>query len=145
MVRIPTILLVDDNPGDLALTKEAFHECGLVAHFQTASDGIEAMAVLDKTGIHVDAVTPDFILLDLNLPRMSGREVLGYIKQSERLRHIPTVILSTSTRRQDIEQCYELSANSYIVKPVQWSQFLTIVRSLESHWLSLATLPSTSA
>ena len=145
MERTPTILLVDDNPGDLALTQEAFHECGLSANFQTAGDGVEAVAMLSRSGAHIDAVTPDFILLDLNLPRMSGREVLAFIKQDERLRRIPTIILSTSSRQQDIEQCYELCANTYIVKPVQWSQFLAIVRSFESYWFSVATLPSTTA
>ena len=144
MERIPTILLVDDNPGDLALTQEAFHECGLIANFQTACDGLEALALLSKTGVHATAATPDLILLDLNLPRMSGREVLTYIKRNERLRRIPTIILTTSSRQQDIEQCYELCANTYIVKPVHWSQFLALVRSLESYWLSVATLPSTT-
>jgi CheY-like chemotaxis protein len=142
MERIPTILLVDDNPGDIALTQEAFNECGLSANFLTASDGFEAIALLSKAGLHAHAVAPDFILLDLNLPRMSGREVLSFIKQHERLKRIPTVILSTSSRRQDIEQCYELCANTYIVKPVQWAQFLAIVRSFETYWFSVATLPS---
>ncbi|HZW48198.1 MAG TPA: response regulator [Microvirga sp.] len=145
MERIPTILLVDDNPGDIALTQEAFQECGLSANFLTASDGLEALALLSKSGIHAEVATPDFILLDLNLPRMSGREVLSYIKQSDRLKRIPTIILSTSSRQQDIEQCYELCANTYIVKPVQWSQFLAIVRSFEAYWFSVATLPSTTA
>lgn len=145
MQHVPNILLVDDNPGDIALTREAFAEIGLAARFQTAGDGAEAIALLAKTGAYAGAETPDFILLDLNLPRIDGREVLAYIKRHERLKRIPVVILSTSARQQDIEACYELSANTYIIKPVQWTQFLAIVRSFEAYWFSVAALPTADA
>lgn len=143
MKREPVILLVDDNPGDIHLTQEAFRENGHRPHFLIADSGTDALGVLRKEGAHGTAPTPDFILLDLNLPRMDGRELLRLIKGDEQLRRIPTVILTTSNRRQDIEQCYGLFANTYIVKPVHWDQFLKIVKSLEHYWFNVAALPAT--
>jgi len=135
-------MLVDDNPGDIHLTQEAFRECGLQAHFVVAMQGEEAMQILSRTGVHAESPIPDFILLDLNLPKVDGREVLAHIKRSETLRRIPTVILTTSNRRQDIEYCYSLFANTYIVKPVQWDQFVILVRTLCQYWFNTASLPS---
>ncbi len=142
MKREPVILLIDDNPGDIHLTQEAFREIGHRARFLVAENGADALDMLRKQGEHAATPTPDFILLDLNLPRMDGRELLRAIKGDELLRRIPTVILTTSNRRQDVEQCYALFANSYIVKPVQWDQFLKIVKSLEHYWFNVASLPT---
>jgi len=137
------ILLVDDNPGDIHLTLEAFQETGMQADFSVARNGTVAMAILRKEGEHSGLRAPDLIILDLNLPGIGGRELLAYVKGTEVLKRIPTIILTTSNRTQDVELCYGLYANSYIVKPVKWDQFLVIVKALKEYWFSTALLPST--
>ncbi len=134
--RRTNVLLVDDNPADIELTREAFAESGLVAEFLALNDGMEALHYLNST-----PSTPDFILLDLNMPRMDGRQLLARIKADERLRSIPTVILTTSSRHEDISRCYELSANSYLVKPAKWEEFLTMIRGVTKYWFGAASLP----
>jgi two-component system, chemotaxis family, response regulator Rcp1 len=139
--RIPRILLVDDNAGDVDLTQEAFRECSVHAHFYIAGDGQEALQFLLREGPFHEAPTPDLIILDLNLPRLSGREVLERIKATPELRRIPIVVLSTSSSAKDIHACYDLMANTYIVKPTQWEDLLRIVRTLEQYWFGTAVLP----
>lgn len=141
MDRTPRILLVEDNPADVDLAQEAFRECGVRAHFYIASDGAEAWDLLSRTAPYADVPRPDFIILDLNLPKVNGREVLARIKSDPSLRMIPTIILTTSNRRQDIQACYDLFANSYIVKPSTWDEFLVAIRSLEHYWFHTAALP----
>ncbi len=141
MDRTPRILLVEDNPADVDLAQEAFRECGIRAHFYIAQDGQEAWDLLTNSGPYGDVRAPDFIILDLNLPRLHGRDLLARIKSHERLRRIPTIILTTSNRQQDIEACYDLLANTYIVKPPRWDEFLGMIRSIDQYWLHTAQLP----
>jgi two-component system, chemotaxis family, response regulator Rcp1 len=142
MDRIPRILLVEDNPADVDLAQEAFRECGMRAHFYIVGDGQEAWDLLTRCGPYAGVARPDFIILDLNLPRMSGRELLARIKADAELRPLPVIVLTTSSRRQDIDACYDLLANSYIVKPATWDAFLAAIRSLEQYWFHTAELPS---
>lgn len=135
------VLLVEDSPGDVRLTKEAFREANGAIHLHVASDGIEAMAFLTHQGIHADAPRPDFILLDLNLPKMDGREVLATIKSDDSLKTIPTIILTTSDAEADILKSYELQANCYLTKPVQLGEFEEVVKSINDFWLLRAQLP----
>jgi chemotaxis family two-component system response regulator Rcp1 len=135
------ILLVEDNPGDVRLTIEGLKEGKVRNNLRIASDGVEAMAFLRREGQHSDAARPDLILLDLNLPRMDGREVLSAIKSDPRFRTIPVVVLTTSRAEQDVLRSYELQANCYITKPVDLEQFLTVVKSIEDFWLTIVTLP----
>lgn len=137
------VLLVEDSPGDVRLTREAFRDANLRIRLHVASDGVEAMAFLRRDGPHQDAPRPDFILLDLNLPRMDGREVLALIKEDASLRTIPTVILTTSEAETDILMSYELRANSYLSKPVQLDKFELLVKSINDFWLTKAKLPQT--
>ena len=130
------ILLVEDNPADVRLTVEALKEARVRNRLHVARDGVEAMAMLRSDA----APRPDLILLDLNLPRKDGREVLQEIKQDEALRHIPVVILTTSQAEQDILQCYRLRANAFITKPVEIDQFFHVVRSMEQFWLEVVKL-----
>jgi len=136
------ILLVEDNQGDVLLTREAFKEAKVLNHLSVVSDGVEALAYLRREGSFSDSVRPDLILLDLNLPRKGGREVLAELKGDERLRGIPVVVLTTSQAEEDIAQAYRAQANCYISKPVDLDQFVRAVRSIESFWLTLAKLPS---
>ena len=136
------ILLVEDNPGDVRLTVEALKEDKLHNSLHVVKDGIEAMAFLHQKGEYADAPRPDLILLDLNLPKKDGREVLGEIKADERLKRIPVVILTTSQAEEDILKTYELHANCYITKPVNLEQFIKVVRSIEEFWLTVVRLPS---
>jgi CheY-like chemotaxis protein len=136
------ILLVEDNPGDVRLTVEALREAKVHNHLSVANDGVEALAFLRRAGKYADAPRPDLILLDLNLPKKDGREVLSEIKADAALRTIPVVILTTSTAEQDILKSYDLHANCYITKPVDLDQFITVVQSVESFWFSIVTLPS---
>lgn len=136
------VLLVEDSPGDVRLTREAFREANPRVTLHVAIDGVDAMAFLDQEGRHADAPRPDLILLDLNLPRMDGREVLARIKADESLRTIPTVILSTSDSHADIARSYELQANSYLSKPVQLEKFESLIRSIDDFWLTKAKLPA---
>jgi two-component system response regulator len=132
------ILLVEDNPADVRLTQEAFRDARVPNRLHVARDGVEALSMLrDTTGA---VPRPDLILLDLNLPRKDGREVLQQIKQDEALRHIPVVILSTSQAEQDIARSYRLGANAFVTKPVDVDQFFQVIRSLEQFWLDTARL-----
>jgi two-component system, chemotaxis family, response regulator Rcp1 len=135
------VLLVEDSPGDVRLTQEAFRDANKSIHLQVAFDGVEAMALLRRKGIHANAPRPDLILLDLNLPKMDGREVLTQIKADDSLKTIPTVILTTSEAEADIVQSYQLQANCYLAKPVQFDEFATLVRSINDFWLTKVKLP----
>ena len=135
------VLLVEDNPGDVRLTQEAFKEAKVLNHLSVVGDGVQALAFLRREGDHTEAPRPDLILLDLNLPKKDGREVLEEIKADERLRRIPVVILTTSSAQQDILKSYDLHANSYITKPVDLDQFVTVVKSIEDFWLTIVKLP----
>ncbi len=135
------ILLVEDNPGDVRLTQEAMKEGKVLNNLSVVNDGIEALAFLRREGPYADAPRPDLILLDLNLPRMSGKEVLAEIKADDRFKCIPVVVLTTSQAEQDILTTYELHANCFITKPVALDDFLAVVRSIEDFWLTVVTLP----
>jgi two-component system, chemotaxis family, response regulator Rcp1 len=135
------VLLVEDSPGDVRLTQEAFRDANMSIHLHVAADGVEAMTFLRREGIHAKAPRPDFILLDLNLPKMDGREVLAHIKEDESLQTIPTVILTTSEAEVDIVKSYQLRANCYLCKPVQLIEFENLVKSINSFWLTQAKLP----
>jgi chemotaxis family two-component system response regulator Rcp1 len=135
------ILLVEDNPGDVRLTIEALRVSKLHNQLNVARDGVEALAFLRREGAFSDAVRPDLIVLDLNLPKKGGREVLAEIKADAALRTIPVVILTTSRAEQDVLRSYELQANCYITKPVDLEQFMTVVKSIEDFWLTIVTLP----
>jgi chemotaxis family two-component system response regulator Rcp1 len=135
------VLLVEDSPGDVRLTQEAFRDANTSIHLHVASDGVEAMAFLRREGTYVHASRPDFILLDLNLPKMDGREVLAHIKQDDSLKMIPTVILTTSDAEADIMKCYQLHANCYLKKPVQLDAFELLMKSINDFWLTRVELP----
>ena len=135
------VLLVEDSPGDVRLTREALKDAKVHISLHVATDGIEAMAYLERTGKHADAPRPDLILLDLNLPRKDGREVLKEVKESPSLRTIPVVILTTSSSDADVLQSYQLHANCYISKPVDLDGFLKVVQSIDNFWLSVVKLP----
>jgi len=135
------VLLVEDSPGDVRLTKEALRDANRAIHLHVALDGIEAMAFLKREGSHGRAPRPDLILLDLNLPKMDGREVLAQIKADERLRTIPTIILTTSEAEADITKSYQLQANCFLSKPVQLEAFESLVKSINDFWLKKAKLP----
>jgi two-component system, chemotaxis family, response regulator Rcp1 len=134
------ILLVEDNPGDVRLTLEALRDARVQNHVSVAQDGVEAMAFLRKEGSYGQAPFPDLILLDLNLPKMSGQEVLEEIKVDSGLKHIPVVILTTSQAERDIRECYRLSANAFVTKPVDLEQFFGVVQSIEQFWLGIVKL-----
>jgi two-component system, chemotaxis family, response regulator Rcp1 len=140
-----TVLLVEDSPGDVRLTQEAFHDADPSIELHVATDGVEAMAFLRRQGIHAKATRPDFILLDLNLPRMDGREVLALIKGDDDLKTIPTVILTTSDAEADILTSYQLRANCYLSKPVQLEEFEGLVKSINDFWLTTVKLPLQAA
>jgi two-component system, chemotaxis family, response regulator Rcp1 len=135
------ILLVEDNPGDVRLTVEGLNEGKVRNNMHVAKDGVEALAFLRAEGQYADAVRPDLILLDLNLPRKDGREVLADIKADPNLKTIPVVVLTTSRAEQDVLHSYELQANCYITKPVDLEQFIHVVKSIEDFWLTVVTLP----
>lgn len=140
-LRSLNVLLVEDSPGDVRLTQEAFREVNMAVHLHVASDGVEAMAFLRREGAYAGAPRPDLVLLDLNLPKMDGREVLAHIKQDEGLATIPTVILTTSQAEADIAKSYKLHANCYLSKPAQLDEFEALVKSINDFWLVKATLP----
>ena len=142
LTRPIEILLVEDSPSDTRLTVEAMKEGKIANHLRHVEDGEEAMAFLRRRGAYSDAPRPDLILLDRNLPRKDGREVLAELKQDPRLRTIPVVVLTTSRAEQDVLRSYELHANCYITKPVDFQQFLGVVKSIEQFWLTVVTLPS---
>jgi CheY-like chemotaxis protein len=135
------ILLVEDNAGDVRLTMEALKDGKVLNHLSVAQDGEEALAFLHKEGPYANAPCPDLILLDLNLPKKDGREVLLEIKNDEPLKHIPVVVLTTSNADKDILRTYELHANCYITKPVDFEQFTKVVKSIEDFWLTIVKLP----
>jgi chemotaxis family two-component system response regulator Rcp1 len=135
------ILLVEDNPGDVRLTIEALKDAKVLNKLSVAEDGVDAMAFLRKEGKYRDVTRPDLILLDLNLPKKDGREVLAEIKADDNLKRIPVVVLTTSQAEQDIIKSYNLHANCFITKPVDLDQFLTVVKSIEDFWLTLVKLP----
>jgi chemotaxis family two-component system response regulator Rcp1 len=135
------VLLVEDNPGDVRLTREALKEGKVRNNLSVARDGVEALAFLRREGEHAAAPRPDVILLDLNLPRKDGREVLEEIKADPSLRSIPVVILTSSEAERDIVQAYALHANCYITKPVDLDQFITVVKSIEDFWFTIVKLP----
>jgi len=137
------ILLVEDNPGDARLAQEALYESKFRNNLHTVPDGVEAMDFLHKKGKYADAKTPDLILLDLNLPRKDGREVLAEIKEEEHLKMIPVVILTTSSSEEDILKTYNLHANCYITKPIDLDQFMKVVKSIEDFWITIVRLPTT--
>jgi chemotaxis family two-component system response regulator Rcp1 len=135
------ILMVEDNPGDVRLTVEALKEGKVRNNLHTVEDGVEAMAFLRRKGRYAEAVRPDLILLDLNLPKKNGREVLAEIKEDPDLKRIPVVILTVSQAEQDIVKSYNLHANCYVTKPVDLDQFLEMVKSIENFWLTVVMLP----
>jgi chemotaxis family two-component system response regulator Rcp1 len=135
------VLLVEDSPGDVRLTQEAFREANGSIRLHVASDGVEAMAFVKREGAYAHAPRPDLILLDLNLPKMDGREVLGHIKEDDSLKKIPTVILTTSESEVDIMRSYQLQANCYLSKPVQLDAFEGLVKSINDFWLTRVKLP----
>jgi CheY-like chemotaxis protein len=136
------VLLVEDSPGDVRLTREAFRDADPSIHLHVAHDGVEAMAFLNREGMYAGAPLPDLILLDLNLPKMDGREVLALIKENDDLKIIPTVILTTSDAEVDIVKSYQLQANCYLNKPVQLEAFEKLVGTINEFWLSSAKLPN---
>lgn len=142
MGRPVEILLVEDNPGDVRLTIEALRDGKVRNNLQVASDGVLAMAYLRREAQFANVSRPDLILLDLNLPRKDGRQVLAEIKADPELRTIPVVVLTTSQSEQDVLQSYELQANCYITKPVDLEQFIHVVRSIQDFWLTIVTLPN---
>ena len=137
------ILLVEDNPGDARLTLEAFKKGRVINNLKVIGDGVEALAYLRRQGPYANSILPDLILLDLNLPKMDGRELLAEIKADVRLNKIPVVVLTTSDAEEDISRAYSQHANCYITKPVDLDQFLRVVQSIENFWLSLVRLPHT--
>ncbi len=136
------ILLVEDSPGDARLAREALQDSKITNEIYHVGDGVEAMAFLRKEGEYKDEVRPDLILLDLNLPRKDGREVLAEIKADDALRRIPVVVLTISDDEADIFKTYDLHANCFITKPIDLSQFLKVVKAIESFWLSIVKLPN---
>jgi CheY-like chemotaxis protein len=141
MAKPIEILLVEDNPGDVRLTREAFKEGKVLNNLSVVEDGAEAMAFLRQQGKYADVPRPDLILLDLNLPKKDGREVLPEIKEDTNLKRIPVVVLTTSKAEQDILKTYNLHANCYVTKPVDLEQFISVVRFVQHFWLSIVKLP----
>lgn len=135
------ILLAEDNPGDVKLTQKALDQGQVLNNLHVVGDGKEAMAFLDQTGEYADSPRPDLILLDLNMPRMSGEDVLEEIKNDETLRRIPVVVLTSSEAEEDIVQSYDLHANAYLTKPVDFDGFLDIVGRIEEFWLTVVKRP----
>ncbi|MDB6037244.1 MAG: response regulator receiver protein [Verrucomicrobiales bacterium] len=140
--RPAEILLVEDNDNDVELTREGFKQSKLVVNLHHAKDGEECMAFLRKEGKFADVPSPDIILLDLNMPRMDGREVLAEISKDDSLRHLPVVILTTSQEEQEILKMYQLRCSSYIVKPVDLNQFIRAIQSFSDYWLTVVVLPA---
>lgn len=138
------ILLVEDNPGDVRLTQEALKDGKLQNNMHVVGDGVEALAFLRREGKYADAIRPDLILLDLNLPRMDGREVLTVVKADKNLMLIPIVVLTTSSSEEDVLKSYNLHANCYITKPVDLEQFFKVVRNISEFWLTVVKLPSSN-
>lgn len=138
------ILLVEDNPGDVRLTQEAFRDSRMPVKLSVVMDGEDALNYLYKRGVYADVTKPDIILLDLNIPKKDGKEVLCEIKNDDVLKYVPVVVLTTSNAEQDIVKTYNLNVNAYINKPVDFDKFFDIVQKIEAFWLMTATLPSNS-
>jgi len=138
------ILLVEDNDGDILLISEALEEGRILNELQIAKDGQEAILLLTKTGDYINAITPDIILLDINLPKKNGHEVLKFIKNNSLLKQIPVIMLTTSSTPRDIVEAYREHANCYITKPVGGIDFLTVISQIEEFWFSIVKLPSTT-
>ncbi|HEY9696078.1 MAG TPA: response regulator [Trichocoleus sp.] len=136
------ILLVEDNPGDVRLTQEVLQDGNINNHLNVVEDGVKAIAFLKQVPPYAYAPCPDLILLDLNLPRKGGQEVLKVVKADERLKRIPVVILTTSLAEEDIIRAYNLHANCYIAKPIDLDQFIKVIKSIEEFWLTIVKLPS---
>jgi CheY-like chemotaxis protein len=142
MVVIPIeILLIEDNPGDVRLTQEALRESKVINNLTVVADGVQALDFLRQTGRYAGATRPDLILLDLNLPRKDGREVLEEIKADPNLKRIPVVVITSSSLEEDVLRTYNLHANCYISKPVDFEQFVAVVRSIEDFWMGIVKLP----
>jgi CheY-like chemotaxis protein len=135
------VLLVEDDPGDVLMTREALEENKVANHLAVVSDGATAMSYLRKQGEYAEAPTPDLVLLDLNLPRMDGREVLSAMKSDDDLRRIPVVVLTTSEAEEDVLRSYSLHANAYVTKPVDFERFIDVVRQIDEFFLTVVRLP----
>ncbi len=142
--RPAQVLLVEDNAGDAMLTKLAFKNAKIVNELTVAKSGEEAIAILLKEDSYATSTTPDIILLDLNLPQMSGQDVLDFIKKNEKLKHIPVIILSSSKAEQDVIKSYNLHANGYVVKPVNIDKFTEVIQKIEEFWFTLVVMPDQS-
>jgi CheY-like chemotaxis protein len=142
--RAIEILLVEDSAADVGLTAEAFKDAKIHNRMSVMEDGVEAMAFLRREGSYANAPRPDLILLDLNLPRKDGRQVLKELEDDPSLRNIPVVILTTSKCEEDVLRAYELHANCYVKKPVDFNRFMDVVKSIETFWLTVVTLPAGS-
>jgi CheY-like chemotaxis protein len=143
--RALDVLLVEDNPGDVRLAMEAFKESTVRSKLSVVPDGVEALAFLHREGKYADSPRPDLIVLDLNLPRKDGREVLAEIKADTSLKRIPVVVLTTSRAQEDILRSYELHANCYIPKPLDLDQFIHVIKGINEFWFSMVTLPNCEA
>ena len=141
LVKPVDILLVEDNPGDVQLTREAFEECKIINNLHVAKDGEIAIDYLFQQNGYEEAIRPDIVLLDLNLPKIDGREVLQKIKSNPQLKHIPVVILTSSKSDEDILRSYALQANCYITKPINIDRFFEVVHAIESFWIGVVSLP----
>jgi chemotaxis family two-component system response regulator Rcp1 len=140
-IQTVEILLIEDSPGDIRLTVESLKEAKVYNELHIVEDGVAALDYLHQRGEYADATRPDLILLDLNLPKKDGREVLAEVKADPALRHIPIVVLTTSSSEKDVLRSYELRANAYITKPVDLDRFIEIIRQIEGFWLTIAKLP----
>jgi CheY-like chemotaxis protein len=140
--KIIDVLLVEDDPGDVLMTREAFEDNKLHNRLTVVPDGVTAMEYLRKEGEYADAPTPDLVLLDLNLPRMDGREVLAALKDDPALRSIPVVVLTTSEAEEDVVRSYALHANAYVTKPVDFDQFINVVRQIDDFFVEVVRLPT---
>ena len=140
--RTIDVLLVEDDPGDVLMTREAFTENKVANRLAVVSDGVSALEFLRKEGEYADAPTPDLVLLDLNLPRMDGREVLAAMKSDDELRRIPVVVLTTSEAEEDVLRSYSLHANAYVTKPVDFERFIDVVRQIDDFFVSVVRLPA---
>ncbi|MBB5473049.1 response regulator [Cellulomonas hominis] len=139
--KVIDVLLVEDDPGDVLMTREAFEDNKVANRLAVVSDGVSALAYLRKEGEHADARTPDLVLLDLNLPRMDGREVLEAMKNDDALRSIPVVVLTTSEAEEDVVRSYSLHANAYVTKPVDFERFIEVVRQIDEFFVEVVRLP----
>ena len=139
------ILLVEDNEGDILLTLEAFKEMKVKSNVAVVKDGVEAIEFLKKQGQYADSTIPHLILLDINMPKLNGIEVLDFIKKEVKLKKIPVIMLTTSSSEADIAECYEKSANCFITKPLDFGKFLAVVQAIESFWFTVAQLPKTTS